>query len=206
MNAILGKKLGMTQVFDEEGFAIPVTVIEVGPCKVVQRRTVEKDGYNAVQLGFGDIRAKLVNKPRAGHFKKHGIDNQRYLKEFRVDDPAAVPDEVKVDIFEAGQKVDVYGISKGKGTAGAMKRHNFGGGPASHGCSKIHRKPNSTGAVDAARTFKGVKKPGQMGNKQVTVLGLKVVSVDAERNLLLVRGSVPGAIGRLITIRHSVKK
>ncbi len=206
MHAILGTKLGMTQVFDEDGNAIPVTVIQAGPCRVVQRKTVDKDGYNAVQLGFGEIREKLVNKPKKGHFKRHGTENQRYLKEFKVDDPSAVPDEVKVDIFEAGQKVDVSGTSKGKGFAGAMKRHGFGGGPASHGAHKIHRTPCSTGAVDAARTFKGVKKPGQMGNKKITTLGLQIVTVDATRNLLLVKGSVPGSNGRLVSIRHSVKK
>lgn len=206
MHAILGKKIGMTQVFDEEGSAIPVTVVEAGPCPVVQRKTAEKDGYTAVQIGFGDIREKLVNRPKQGHFKKHGSGNLRYLKEFRVEDPTSVPDTVKVDIFEAGQKVDVSGVSKGKGYTGVMKRHGFGGGGASHGVSKIHRMPNSIGSVDAARVFKGRKMPGQHGSRKVTTLGLKVVKVDAEKNLILIKGAVPGANGGLITIRHSVKK
>ena len=206
MHAILGKKIGMTQIFDDQGGAVPVTVVQAGPCPVVQRKTVDKDGYNAVQLGFGDVREKLVNKPKQGHFKKHGSANCRHLKEFRVEDPASVADTVKVDIFEPGQKVDVSGTSKGKGFAGVIKRHGFGGGPASHGCSKIHRMPNSVGSVDAARVFKGRKLPGQMGNKKITTLGLSVVRVDAEKNLILIRGSIPGANGNLVTIRHSVKK
>lgn len=206
MKTILGKKLGMTQIFDDEGNCVGVTVIQAGPCPVVQRKTLDKDGYSAVQLGFGDVREKLVTKPRRGHFKAHDKGAVRYLREVRVDDPSAVGDEVLVSIFEAGQKVDISGISKGKGYAGVMKRHNFGGGKASHGVSKVHRTPCSTGSVDAARTFKGIKKPGQMGNVKQTSLGLKVVQVDVERNLLLVRGSVPGPNGRLVTIRESVKK
>lgn len=206
MKAMLGRKIGMTQIFDEEGNCVGVTVIEAGPCAVIQRKTVEKDGYAAVQLGFGDIRDKLVSKPRAGHFKAHDKQPARYLREIRVDDPAAVADEVKVDIFEVGQRVDVSGVSKGKGTQGAMKRHNFGGAPRSHGVSKVHRTPMSTGSIDSARTFKGIKKPGQMGNVNTTALGLKVVAVDVEKNLLLVRGAVPGPNGRLVTIRDSVKK
>lgn len=206
MNAILGKKLGMTQVFDDEGRAVPVTVIEAGPCPVVQRKTKEKDGYNAVQIGYGEIREKLVNRPGRGHFKAHGTGNLRYLKEFRVDDPASLGEAVKVDIFEAGQKVDVSGVSKGKGYAGVMKRYNFGGNGASHGVSKTHRTPCSSGSVDAARTFKGNKKPGQMGNAKVTTLGLSVVKVDAEKNLILIKGSVPGPNGRMVTIRQSNKR
>lgn len=206
MKAILGKKVGMTQIFDDQGQAIPVTVIQAGPCAVVQRKTVEKDGYAAVQVGFGGIRTSLVSKPRAGHFKARGKQPFRYLREFRVQDPEAVSDEIKVDIFEVGQRVDVAGISKGKGYQGGMKRHNFGGGPRSHGCSKVHRTPMSTGSVDSARTFKGIRKPGQLGNVKTTSLGLRVVQVDPERNLLLVRGAVPGPNGRLVSVRESVKK
>ena len=208
MQAILGRKLGMTQIFDESGAVVPVTVLEAGPCPVIQRKTKDKDGYEAVQLGFDEIkdRKRAMTKPQRGHLKKHGVDTLlRKLHEFQVDDASAVDDVVRVGIFEAGQKVDVTGISKGKGFAGVMKRHNFGGAPASHGISKIHRMPNSNGSVDAARVFKGKKLPGQMGNKKVTTQGLSIAQVDAEKNLLLVRGAVPGSKGSIVVVQKSVK-
>ena len=208
MQAILGRKLGMTQIFDESGAVVPVTVLEAGPCPVIQRKTKDKDGYEAVQLGFDEIkdRKRAMTKPERGHLKKHGVDTLlRKLHEFQVDDASAVDDVVRVGIFEAGQKVDVTGISKGKGFAGVMKRHNFGGAPASHGISKIHRMPNSNGSVDAARVFKGKKLPGQMGNKKVTTQGLSIAQVDAEKNLLLVRGAVPGSKGSIVVVQKSVK-
>lgn len=208
MQAILGRKLGMTQIYDESGAIVPVTVLEAGPCPVVQRKTKDKDGYEAVQLGFDKTkeRKRGMSKPERGHLSKNGVDSLlRKLHEVRVDDSSAVGDVVTVDIFEAGQKIDVSGVSKGKGFAGVMKRHNFAGAPASHGISKIHRMPNSNGSVDAARVFKGKKLPGQMGNKKVTTLGLSVAHVDAEKNLLLIRGAVPGAKGSLVVVRKSVK-
>ncbi len=206
MKALLGKKIGMTQVFTEEGEAVTVTVIQAGPCAVIQRKTADTDGYDAVQIGFEDAPEKKFTKPELGHFKKHGVTPKRYVSEFRVEDASGLGEELTVSVFDGVDYVDVTGTSKGKGFAGAMKRHGFGGGPASHGAHRVHRTPNSTGAVDAARTFKGVKKPGQMGNKTVTSIGHKVVRIDGEHNLLLVKGSVPGANGRLVTIRESVKK
>ncbi len=205
MQAILGRKLGMTQIFNDLGDIVPVTVIEAGPCPVVQRKTLEKDGYCAVQIGFDEVKEKALNRPERGHLAKHGAPLLRRIQEIRVDDSSQVSDEIRVDVFEAGQKVDVSGVSKGKGFAGVMKRHNFGGAPASHGISKIHRMPNSNGSVDAARVFKGKKGPGQMGNKNVTSLGLEVAKVDSEKNLLLIRGAVPGPRGGIVLIRKSVK-
>lgn len=206
MQTILGRKLGMTQIFDESGNVVPVTVVQAGPCPVIQKKSVETDGYNAVQLGFDEVKEKALNKPQLGHLKKHGADTLvRKVHEVRVDDPSAVGDVVKVDIFEVGQLVDVQGTSKGKGTAGVMKRYNFGGGRASHGASLIHRMPASNGPVDPARTFKGKKRAGQMGNKTVTTQGLTVAAIDAERNLLLIRGAVPGARGGLVVVKKSVK-
>ncbi|MCC6442398.1 MAG: 50S ribosomal protein L3 [Armatimonadetes bacterium] len=202
MNAsIMGKKLGMTQLFGPDGRVIPVTVIEAGPCVVTQLKTVETDGYNAVQVGYGDIKEKKVNKPMAGHFKKGAVTPKRHLKEFRVEttEGLAVGQEIKVDAFREGDKVAVTGISKGKGFAGVVKRYHFHGGPASHG-SMTHRKPQSAGATDAARVFKGVKRPGHMGAEQVTQRGFKVIRIDAERNLLMINGPVPGPAGGLITI------
>ncbi|MBN9416152.1 MAG: 50S ribosomal protein L3 [Candidatus Eremiobacteraeota bacterium] len=208
MKAILGKKVGMTQIFDPTGNAVPVTVLEVGPCPVIQRKTDEKDGYKAVQLGYeeiGEARAKkVVSGPRRGQFKKYGKPVFRYLQEVRVDNLEAFGDEVTVNIFDGIAKVDVIGTSKGKGFQGTMKRHNFGGGPRSHG-SKVHRRPASTGTTQMG-SLPGMRKPGQMGNARVTALGLTVVRVDAERNLLLVKGSVPGPNGRLITVRESGRK
>ncbi len=203
---IIGKKIGMTQVFDDDGRAIPVTVIQAGPCPVVQRKTQERDGYGAVQLGFGT--AKRVNKPMAGHFAAANVEQApRKLMEFATSadfdpEPAAT---ISVDIFEPGEKVRVTGISKGKGFAGAMKRHGFHGGKASHG-SKVHRTPQSSGATDAARTFKGTKKPGHMGAQRVTVRQVSIVRVDPARNLLLVKGSVPGANGGYLKIQAQTVK
>lgn len=208
MKAILGKKLGMTQVFDDTGNAVPVTVLEVGPCAVVQRKTTDNDGYQAVQIGFEEIAekraTKIVNKPRRGHFAKNGTSTFRYLKEIKVDSLDAVGAQITVEIFNGTKKVDVIGTSKGKGYAGAMKRHNFSGGPGSHG-SKVTRRPCSTGTTQIG-SYPGLKKPGQMGNERSTSLGLTVVRVDTERNLLLVRGTVPGPNGGLITVRESNRK
>lgn len=205
MQTILGRKLGMTQIFDQSGNVVPVTVIQAGPCPVVQKKTVEADGYSAVQLGFDSVKEKALNKPELGHLKKHGCEPMRRLHEVRVDDVSSVGDVIKVDAFEVGQLVDVQGVSKGKGTAGVMKRHNFGGGRKSHGASLIHRMPASNGSVDPARTFKGKKRAGQMGNKKVTALGLTVAAIDPTRDLLLIRGAVPGAKGGLVVIKKSVK-
>ncbi len=205
MQTILGRKLGMTQIFDESGNVVPVTVVQAGPCPVIQKKTVEKDGYSAVQLGFDEVKDKALNKPQLGHLKKHGAGSLRKIHEVRVEDASAVGDVIKVDAFEVGQLVDVQGTSKGKGTAGVMKRWNFGGGRASHGASLIHRMPASNGPVDPARTFKGKKRAGQMGNKKVTTQGLTVAAIDAERNLLLIRGAVPGAKGSIVVVKKSVK-
>ncbi|MCE7874217.1 50S ribosomal protein L3 [bacterium CPR1] len=213
MKAILGKKIGMTQVFDENGLIVPVTVVEAGPCIVVRRRTKSKDGYEAVQVGYALIREKLLNKPEKGQFRpKKGDANQpnlpnlRYLREFRVDESNTLKrgDEIRVEMFEAGEKVDVTAISKGKGFQGTMKRHRFGGGPRSHG-SMTHRQPCSGGGTDPARVFVGTRKPGHMGDVQVTQLGLRVVKVDAEKNLILIRGAIPGPNNRLVTVRAAVK-
>ncbi|MFQ6130853.1 MAG: 50S ribosomal protein L3 [Armatimonadota bacterium] len=200
--AILGKKLGMTQVFSEEGHAVPVTVIEAGPCVVVQRRTLETDNYEALQIGFGERSQKHTNMPMSGHFAKAGVSPQRTLCEVPVPENGDydVGDTITVDIFEPGETVDVTGTSKGRGFAGVMKRHGFHGGPGSHG-SKVHRVPQSSGGTDAARVFKGTRKPGHMGNARVTTRGLKVVRVDAERSLLLVKGHVPGARGGIVLVR-----
>jgi large subunit ribosomal protein L3 len=195
----------MTQIFDAEGKAIPVTVIEAGPCKVVQVKTEERDGYAALQIGFGAVRPKLVNKPKAGHFKKAGIEPLRYLREVPADEEAAVGSEITVDIFSEKEYVDVTGISRGKGFAGGIKRWNFGRGPMSHG-SKYHRGPGSLGATGPARVFKGRKLPGHYGNTRVTVQNLEVVKVDPEKNLLVIKGSVPGVRGSLLYIKKAVRK
>lgn len=204
---ILGKKHGMTQIFNEKGEFIPVTVIEAGPCVVVQKKTLENDGYNALQLGFGDIKEKRVIKPLKGHFKKANVPFKKYLREFRLDDISGyeVGSEIKVDIFKPGERVDVTGISKGKGFAGIVKRYNANRGPMSHG-SKYHRRVGSMGATtDPGRTFKGKIMPGHMGHERVTVQNLEVVKADPSLNLLLVKGSVPGPKGSLLIIRDSVK-
>jgi len=205
--AILGRKLGMTQIFDENGRVIPVTVIKAGPCYVVQKKTVETDGYNAIQVGFEEIREKLVNKPLKGHFAKANLKPLRFLKEFRLEDVSGyeVGSEIKADVFAVGDKVDVTGTSKGKGFQGVVKRWNANRGPMSHG-SKYHRAVGSMGASsDPSRTFKGKKMPGHMGARKSTMLNLQVVKVDAERNLILVKGAVPGPKKGLVIIRDSVK-
>ncbi|QNB48456.1 50S ribosomal protein L3 [Thermanaerosceptrum fracticalcis] len=206
VKAILGTKLGMTQIFDETGKAIPVTVIEAGPCVVVQKKTAENDGYNAIQVGFGEVKEQDLNKPLKGHFAKGQIKPLRYLKEFRVDDANAynIGQEIKADVFSSGEWVDVTGLTKGKGFAGGIKRHGFHRGPMKHG-SKYHRRPGSLGAKGPARVFLGRKLPGRLGREQVTVQKLLVVKVDPERNLLLVRGAIPGPKKSLVTIKSSVK-
>lgn len=206
VKGILGKKLGMTQLFTEEGKAVPVTVIEAGPCVVVQKKTAETDGYNAIQVGFGEIREKLVNKPTKGHFSKAGIKTLRYVKEFRLDnvDEYQVGQQIAVDVFAGGESVDVVGTSKGKGFAGGIKRHGFHRGPMAHG-SKYHRRPGSLGAKGPARVFKGRLLPGRLGGERVTVQNLQVIRVDAERNLLIVKGAVPGAKNSLLIVKNSVK-
>ncbi|GAU79361.1 50S ribosomal protein L3 [Fusibacter sp. 3D3] len=207
MVGIIGKKIGMTQVFNEAGIVTPVTVVEVQPMAVTQIKTVETDGYNAVQVASGVVKDKHVNKPKKGHFDKAGVPYRKSLKEFRVESTEGfeVKQEIKADIFEEGQMVDVTGTSKGKGTAGLIKRHNKSRGPETHG-SKFHRGPGSIGAASyPARVVKGMPMAGRMGNEQVTVLNLEVVKVDLERNLLLVKGAVPGPKGGQIVIRKAVK-
>lgn len=206
MRGLIGKKIGMTQLFGENGVVTPVTVIEAGPCVVVQRKTVEKDGYDAVQLGLVDpAAAKRANKPSRGHHEKAGVPPTRIRREFRVDSASEVKpgDAVGVDIFDGIGHVDVMGPSKGKGFQGVMKRHGFGGGRATHG-SMFHRAPGSIGcSASPSRVFKGRKMPGQMGQARVTVKNLKVVRVDAERNLLLVKGAVPGSKGTMLVVSKS---
>ena len=205
--AILGKKIGMTQFFRADGTMIPVTVIEAGPCPVVQKKTVENDGYESVQLGFAELREKLANKPRKGHFAKANVKAMRYLREFRLEDAASyeVGQVLKADVFAEGDKVDISGTSKGKGFAGVVKRHNQGRGRMTHG-SHFHRAPGSMSACsDPSRVFKTKNLPGHMGSEHVTVQNLEVVRVDAERNLLLVKGAVPGAKGGLVTVKSTVK-
>jgi len=206
---ILGKKIGMTQIFDESGHAVPVTVIEAGPCVVVQKRTVERDGYTALQLGFGEVPEKRVNKPMRGHFKAAGVKPVRYLREVRVREGEEfanleVGSEIKADVFSAGEYVDVIGVTKGKGFAGTVKRHNFNRGPMSHG-SMYHRRVGSLGPQGPQRVIPGRRMPGRMGAERRTIQGLKVVRVDVDRNLILVRGSVPGPRGSLVLIRETVK-
>ena len=207
--AILGRKLGMTQIFTEEGQVVPVTVIESGNNVVIQSKTVESDGYNAVQLGFGEIKEKHLTKPLKGRFDKAGIEPVKYIREMRLAAPSEykVGDKIGVDIFEAGQLVDVTGVSKGKGFAGTVKRHGFARGPMGHG-SKSHREPGSTGAMisgHGGRVLKGKKLPGHMGNERVTVQRLTLVKVDTDRNLLLIKGAVPGPKKGLLMIKETVK-
>lgn len=204
--AILGKKLGMTQIFAEDGKVTPVTVIEAGPCVVVQRKTSARDGYEAIQVGFGQKRERLFNKPEKGHFAKANLKPMRFLREFRVESSEgfSVGQEIKADLFSVGEKIDVTGKSRGKGFAGVIKRHNFHRGATSHG-SMYHRRVGSLGATDPARVFKGRKLPGRMGGDRVTIQGLTVAGVDLDRNLILVRGAVPGASGGLVVIKDSVK-
>ena len=209
VKGLLGTKLGMTQVWDENNKLVPVTVIEVSPNVVTQLRTVEKDGYTAVQIAAGAIDPRKVNKPEAGHFAKAGVTPRRHLTEVRTADAESytIGQELTVDAtFVAGQKVDVVGTSKGKGTAGVMKRHNFKGVSASHGSHRNHRKPGSIGASSTpSRVFKGMRMAGRMGAERVTAMNLLVHSVDAEKNLILVKGAVPGARGRLVFVRNAVK-
>lgn len=206
--AILAKKIGMTQIFEQEtGEMIPVTVLEAGPCVVTQVKTVENDGYSAVQVGFGEIREKLVNKPEKGHFNKAGVEYKRMLKEFRLENAETfeVGNEIKADVFATGDKVDVSGMSKGKGYQGAIHRHGMHRGPMEHG-SKYHRHAGSNGAATSpGRVFKGKKLPGHMGNVHTTVQNLEVVRVDAEQNLILIKGSVPGPKKAVVTIVNTVK-
>ena len=206
MKGILGTKLGMTQLYSEDGRIIPVTVVQAGPCFVIQKKTVESDGYNALQVGFGERREALANKPAKGHFAKAEKKVLRYLKEFRLDsvDEYQVGQELKADVFDQGENVDVVGTSKGKGFAGSIKRHNFQRGPMGHG-SKSHRRVGSAGAKGPARVFKGTKRPGRMGGERVTIQNLEVVKVDPERNLLIVKGAVPGPKGSLLIVKSSVK-
>ena len=206
-NAIIGKKIGMTQIFKEDGTVIPVTVVEAGPCTVVQKKTLENDGYEAVQFAYGEIKEKNVNKPKKGHFDKYGVAYKRVIREFRLDDCSAYEpgQEVKVDVFTVGDKVDVSGKSKGKGYAGVIKRHGQQRGPMAHG-SKYHRSPGSMGASSyPSRVMKGKNLPGQMGNKNVTALNLEIVQIDAENNVLLIKGAIPGPKGSLVTVKTSVK-
>ena len=203
--AILAKKVGMTQIFNEAGELVPVTVLQAGPCVVTQVKTIENDGYEAVQVGFEDIREKLVNKPVKGMFDKAGVSYKRYVREFKLEGEYSVKDEIKVDVFEAGDKIDATAIAKGKGFQGTIKRHGQSRGPMAHG-SKYHRHAGSNGSCSTpSRVFKGKKMPGHMGGKKVTTQNLEVVRVDAEKNLLLVKGAVPGPKKSLVTIKESVK-
>ena len=207
MKAILGKKVGMTQIFDENGVVIPVTVIEAGPCSVVQVKTVETDGYNAVQMGFGAIKDKKVNKPSKGHFAKAGVKAVKNLREFRLEDVSGVKagDEIKVDTFVEGETVDIQGTTKGKGFQGVIKRHGQSRGPMGHG-SMYHRRPGSMGSTSTpGRVFKGKKLPGHMGVTTVTIQNLKIVKVDTDKNVILVKGSVPGNKYSVLKISKSVK-
>lgn len=203
---ILGEKIGMTRIFTKNGESIPVTVILAGPCRVIQRKNLEKDGYNAVQLGFKEVNKKKVSKPIIGHFNQFKVEPLKYMREFKVDDSNKYSSgmEVKVDIFKEGDKVDIISISKGKGFAGAIKRHHFSGGPKTHGQKEYFRSVGSMGATDAARVFKGKKLPGHMGRDRVSMKNLKVVKVDLGRNLILVKGSVPGAKGTMVIINKIV--
>jgi large subunit ribosomal protein L3 len=204
--AILGKKIGMTQIFNEEGQLIPVTVVEAGPCTIVQKKEEEKEGYNAVQLGFGYVKERRVNKPSKGHFDKANTEYKKYLKEFKLENNEyEVGQEIKADIFEAGEKVDVSGVSKGKGFAGVIKRWNQHRGPMTHG-SKYHRRPGSMGMSSSpSRVFKGKRLPGHMGHKLITVQNLEIIRVDADNNLLLIKGAVPGPKNTLLSIKETIK-
>ena len=205
--AIIGKKVGMTQIFDESGKVIPVTVVEAGPCVVTQKKTEETDGYTAVQLGFEDVKGSKLTKPEAGHLKKAGVEAKKHLKEFTLEGAADmnVGDVVKADTFAAGDWIDVTGISKGHGYQGVIKRHNAHRIDMTHGGGPVHRHAGSMGALDAARIFKGKIGAGQMGNEQVTVQNLEVVKVDAELNMIVIRGAIPGPKGGLVYIRDTVK-
>ena len=208
VKAIIGKKAGMTQIFDENGKVIPVTVIEAGPCVVVQKKTEETDGYNAVQLGFQDVKERKLTKPQVGHLKKAGVKAKRYLKEFRLSDISSlnIGDEVKADVFAEGDKVDVTGISRGKGYSGVIKRHGASRTATSHGGGPVHRHAGSMGAgTDPARIFKGKIGAGQMGAEQVTVQNLDIVKIDTEMNMIAVRGAIPGPRGGIVFLKNTVK-
>ncbi len=204
---LIGRKVGMTQIFDETGKVIPVTAIEAGPCVVAQVKTKETDGYTAIQLGFGDVKEKKINKPEKGHYTKVNLTPKKYLREFRVDsvDEVKVGDELKADVFAVGDKIDIQGTSKGKGFQGVIKRHGQSRGPMGHG-SMYHRRPGSMGPTSTpGRVFKGKKLPGHMGVQTVTILNLEVVKVDLDKNVILVKGSVPGAKGAILKLKSSVK-
>jgi len=209
MNAIIGEKLGMTQIFDDENRAIPVTAVKAGPVVVTQIKRLDTDGYSAVQIAFKEMSADRAGRPATGHFAKAGVAPQRHVIEVRVDDPDAfeLGQTITIaDVLEEGKKADVTSVSKGKGFAGVMKRHNFKGQGASHGVHKVHRAPGSVGAcATPARVFKGKRMPGRMGGDQVTMLNLDVIQVDADRNLLLLRGAVPGPKGAVVVVRQAVK-
>ena len=204
---IIGRKVGMTQIFDEIGNVIPVTVIEAGPCVVAQKKTSENDGYDAIQLGFMEVKEKHMTKAEKGHFEKAGVPAKKHLKEFRLDDCSGynVGDVVTADTFAAGDKVDVTGMTKGRGYTGAIKRWNLHKLQATHGVGPIHRQSGSMGVIDPARIFKNKKMAGQYGNEQVTVLNLKVVKIDSEKNLLAVKGAIPGAKNGIVFVRGSIK-
>ena len=205
--ALIGKKIGMTQIFDEKGNVIPVTVVEAGPCTVVMKKTLENDGYEAVQLGFGDVKVQRVNKPMMGHFKKADVAPKKTLREFKLDIASVnVGDTIKADVFAVGEKVDVIGTSKGKGTAGAIKRWNFSRLKESHGTGPVARHAGSLGACsDPSRVYKGKKLAGHLGHERVTIQNLDIVKVDAENNLIAIKGGIPGPKGGLVLIRDSVK-
>ncbi|WP_349263477.1 50S ribosomal protein L3 [Actinocrinis sp.] len=208
IKGVLGEKLGMTQVWDAENRVVPVTVVKAGPCVVTQVRETEKDGYAAVQIAFGEIDPRKVNKPRKGHFDKAGVTPRRHLVELRTDDAAeySLGQEITAEVFEVGQRIDVVGTSKGKGTAGVMKRHNFRGLGSSHGTQRKHRSPGSIGAcATPGRVFKGVRMAGRMGNARVTVQNLTVHAVDAEKGLLLIKGAVPGPNGGVVLVKTAAK-
>jgi len=204
--AIIGKKIGMTQIFDEKGVVIPVTAIEAGPCVVAQVKTEETDGYNAIQLGYGDVKDKHINKPEKGHFSKTKLTPKKHLREFRVNTvEEKVGDEIKANVFTEGEKIDVQGITKGKGFQGVIKRHGQHRGPMGHG-SMYHRRPGSMGSTSTpGRVFKGKKLPGHMGVQKVTIQNLDIVKVDLDKNIILVKGSVPGPKGAILKIRSAVK-
>ena len=203
---ILGKKIGMTQIFTTEGRVVPVTVVEAGPCPVVQKKTVATDGYNAIQIGFSLLRESLSNKPRKGHFQKASLKPMRYVREFKVNDidTYEIGQEIQVNLFAVGDKIDVVGTAKGKGFAGMIKRNSASRGPMAHG-SKYHRRSGSLGAKGPARVFKGRKLPGRMGGQRVTVQNLEVIRVDADKNLILIKGALPGANKSLLILKPSVK-
>ena len=204
---IIGKKLGMTQIFDEKGNVIPVTLIEAGPCVVTQKKTIQNDGYEAIQLAYEDAKEKHLTKAELGHFKKAGVSPKKHLKEFRLEDTSAYEagSVVTVDTFAAGEKVDITGITKGHGYTGCVKRWGHHILKMTHGTGPIHRQPGSMGVIDPARIFKNKKMPGQYGNEQVTILNLVAVKIDAEKNLIAVKGAVPGSKGGIVFIRDSVK-